>query len=50
MDDTDEDPDNENPEDIVPSSAEAIASLKTLKKFLTGHENQEKKIAKTCMY
>lgn len=32
---------DEDPEDITPSSADAITSLKMLKKFLTRHENQE---------
>lgn len=36
--------------DIMPSSAEAIASLQILNKFFTRHENQEKKFEKTCMY
>lgn len=45
-----EDPDNENPEDIVPSLAVALASLKILKKFLNRHENQEKKCTKTYMH
>lgn len=45
-DDIDEYRSNEDPDDIVLSSTKVIASLKNLKKFLTGHEN--KKINKYC--
>ena len=41
-----EDDIDEDPEDNMPSSAETIACLRTLKKFLSGHENQEENLQK----